>query len=39
MNIVTVEYILENLVKESAPFNPKPKIEVSLEEYDEWCRP
>ncbi|RYR27977.1 hypothetical protein Ahy_B01g052053 [Arachis hypogaea] len=22
-----------------APFNPKPSIEVTLEEYDEWCRP
>lgn len=20
------------------PFNPKPNIEVTLEEYDEWCR-
>ena len=42
VNIVTEEYILDNpveeLLEEPAPFNPKPNIEVSLKEYDEWCR-
>ncbi|RYQ85079.1 hypothetical protein Ahy_B10g104584 isoform B [Arachis hypogaea] len=26
-------------IENQAPFNPKPNIEVSLEEYEEWCRP
>ncbi|KAL4372960.1 hypothetical protein AHAS_Ahas05G0034000 [Arachis hypogaea] len=21
------------------PFNPKPKLDVTLEKYDKWCRP
>ncbi|XP_057744969.1 uncharacterized protein LOC130962820 [Arachis stenosperma] len=44
-----VELVAEDYVAESdpmdmnmeiqTPFNPKPNIEVSLEEYEEWCRP
>ena len=29
----------EALEDTSAPFNPKLVVNVSLEEYDEWCRP
>ena len=43
VNIVTEDYItadsLKVLLEEPAPFNLKPNVEVSLEEYDEWCRP
>ena len=43
VNIVTEEYstvdMMEDLLEEPAPFDPKPKVEVSLEEYDEWCKP
>ncbi|RYR05428.1 hypothetical protein Ahy_B06g085290 [Arachis hypogaea] len=43
-DMVAEEYVQE---KESfdasseteTPFNPKPNIEVSLEEYEDWCRP
>ena len=27
------------MLEEPTPFNPKPNVEVTLEEYDEWCRP
>ncbi|KAL4359393.1 hypothetical protein AHAS_Ahas08G0072900 [Arachis hypogaea] len=34
------EFEKDKLAEEPlAPFNPKPVIKVSLEEYDEWCRP
>ena len=43
VNIITREYMtadsLEVLLEEPPPFNPKPNVEVSLEEYDEWCKP
>ncbi|MED6205447.1 hypothetical protein PIB30_017672 [Stylosanthes scabra] len=29
----------ENERADPAPFNPKPVIDVSLEEYDAWCKP
>ncbi|RYR74916.1 hypothetical protein Ahy_A02g009626 [Arachis hypogaea] len=40
----TEEYMSESEsldldLSDQAPFNPKPNIEVTLEEYDEWCRP
>ncbi|RYR02393.1 hypothetical protein Ahy_B06g081187 [Arachis hypogaea] len=38
------EYAPEDLdvdlsTDDQVPFNPKPTIEVSLEEYEDWCRP
>ncbi|RYR04051.1 hypothetical protein Ahy_B06g083585 [Arachis hypogaea] len=44
VQMVTEEYEsdfeMERYMDESlAPFNPKPVIKVSLEKYDEWCRP
>ncbi|RYR46121.1 hypothetical protein Ahy_A07g031869 isoform B [Arachis hypogaea] len=43
-DMVVEEYVLENesfdgSPKTKAPFNPKPSIEVSLEEYENWCHP
>ncbi|XP_025703061.1 uncharacterized protein [Arachis hypogaea] len=42
--MVTEDYIsdedsMEHMEESQTPFNPNPVIEVSLEEYDEWCRP
>ncbi|KAL4306092.1 hypothetical protein AHAS_Ahas16G0143700 [Arachis hypogaea] len=44
VEMVSEDYNSEDLVMESsiddeAPFDPKPNIDVSLEEYNEWCRP
>lgn len=44
MKLVTEEVCLEMHMQEDlnemvAPFNPKPNIEVVVEEYEEWCRP
>ncbi|RYR25694.1 hypothetical protein Ahy_B02g059655 [Arachis hypogaea] len=33
------EDLMESEEDEKTPFNPMPKIEVTLEEYDQWCRP
>ena len=36
----TVSEFLEQEMEESIPqFDPKPSILVTVEEYDEWCRP
>lgn len=32
-------FVNEGQVDPTPSFNPKPKIEVAIEEYDEWCRP
>ncbi|XP_016206134.1 uncharacterized protein LOC107646465 [Arachis ipaensis] len=42
--MVSEEYAPEDLdvdlsTDDQVPFNPKPTIEVSLEEYEDWCRP
>ncbi|XP_015962326.1 uncharacterized protein LOC107486291 [Arachis duranensis] len=43
VQMVAEDYMLEEVSKDgvgrAAPFNPKPEVEVSLAEYDEWCRP
>ncbi|XP_057760878.1 uncharacterized protein LOC130981296 [Arachis stenosperma] len=44
VEMVTEDYIsdedsMEHMEESQTPFNPNPVIEVSLEEYDEWCRP
>ncbi|KAL4314813.1 hypothetical protein AHAS_Ahas15G0122600 [Arachis hypogaea] len=44
VEIVSEEYAPEDLdvdlsTEDQVPFNPKSTIEVSLEEYEDWCRP
>ncbi|XP_057746113.1 uncharacterized protein LOC130965362 [Arachis stenosperma] len=43
VQLVAEDYGLEEMedvnLEEEAFFNPKPVVEVSLEEYDQWCKP
>ncbi|RYR25096.1 hypothetical protein Ahy_B02g058720 [Arachis hypogaea] len=43
VQLVAEDYGLEEMedvnLEEEAPFNPKSVVEVSLEEYDQWCKP
>ncbi|KAL4292774.1 hypothetical protein AHAS_Ahas18G0061700 [Arachis hypogaea] len=43
MQLVAEDYGLEEKedvnLEEEAPFNPKSVVEVSFEEYDQWCKP
>nr|XP_025681240.1 uncharacterized protein LOC112782832 [Arachis hypogaea] len=43
VEMVVEDYLSDQEIRDlgtesQAPFNPKPSIEVTLEEYDEWCR-
>ncbi|RYR28867.1 hypothetical protein Ahy_B01g053066 isoform C [Arachis hypogaea] len=43
VELVAEDYIaksdpMDMNMENQTPFNPKPNIEVSLEEYEEWCR-
>ncbi|XP_015955607.1 uncharacterized protein LOC107479996 [Arachis duranensis] len=44
VEMVSEEYLpedpsIKSSLEVSNPFNPNPTIEVSLEEYEDWCRP
>ncbi|XP_057730066.1 uncharacterized protein LOC130945353 [Arachis stenosperma] len=39
VEMVSEDLVMDSSIDDEAPFDPKPNIDVSLEKYDEWCRP